>query len=72
MTKEKIQEEIEFLETKRAKVFDNWSSLVKQNDREYEFFGRNNENLEKEADLLLAEQKEINHEITKLLDKLEE
>lgn len=72
MTKEKIQKQIEFLEKKRAKVFDKWSAVIKENDREYENKGSVNKSLEKKAGTLLAEQKNISNEIMRLLDKLEE
>lgn len=72
MTKEKIQKEIKSLETQRAEAFDNWSSIVKQNNREYEVTGTANRRLEKKAQTLLNKQKEINNQIMKLLDKLDE
>ena len=66
-----IEAEIDQLSQQRTAIFNEWISVVKQNDRESEMLGYDKPEQEQRAADLLQQQKQINHKIMQLLARLD-
>ena len=66
-----IEAEIEQLSQQRALLFNEWITVVKQNDRDFELHGQDKPEEVEKANGLLSQQRQINQKIMQLLAKLD-
>lgn len=67
-----LEQEIQQLTQRRAILFEEWASLVKKNERDFEDVGTMSFETLKKADELLKEQRIISKSILTLLDKMDD